>query len=156
MHTTALKIASFLAIAALCMASNARADVVFCNKFAQPVYVAIAYPQADGSWMSRGWLELAPDECRPFDTALHPTVLYYRGETGWFTGSSGQNVRQIWGGAKMFATWEKDNFEYWDADQQVLNSSLEGYSEAVEFTSGESSATITFEADGKHTTTAIH
>ena len=42
----------------LCMlaASSAKANIVFCNEFPAEVWVAIAYQQEDGSWLSRGWL----------------------------------------------------------------------------------------------------
>src|SRR5947209_10294039 len=61
--------------------SSARADIVFCNEFPHPVFVAIAYPQGDGSWMSRGWLELATGECNTFDSALEVKTFYFRGMT---------------------------------------------------------------------------
>jgi len=54
------------------------AEIQFCNKFPQKVYVAIAYPQADQSWISRGWLEIDTGDCAEFDSALHPSAVYYR------------------------------------------------------------------------------
>jgi hypothetical protein len=101
-------------------AAQARAEVIFCNQASDTVFVAIAYRQADDSWLSRGWLELAPGNCGPFDTALRLESFYYRGESD----------RSVWGKGKPFAIWEDDNFNYWDADRQVLNSSLAEFSAA--------------------------
>jgi len=44
----------------VCMlaASSAKANIVFCNEFPAEVWVAIAYQQEDGSWLSRGWLSV--------------------------------------------------------------------------------------------------
>jgi hypothetical protein len=151
------KIVSLLAAVVIaCSASNARADIVFCNKFAATVFVAIAYPQDNGAWMSRGWLELATGECRPFDTAIQVTALYYRGVSASFKDASGQQLRIVWGGPRKFATWVPDNFEYWDAEHQVLKSSLQGYTAVAESIVGTPAITVTFEADGKHTTTTIN
>ena len=61
--------------------SSAKADIVFCNKFAHTVFVAIAYPQGDGSWISRGWLELATGQCNTFNSAIVVKTFYFRGET---------------------------------------------------------------------------
>ncbi len=36
-----------IGVAFLCANSDARAEMVFCNKFPHLVYVAIAYPQTD-------------------------------------------------------------------------------------------------------------
>jgi len=149
-------LALLAAVVASCWASSARAEIVFCNKFAATVFVAIAYPQDNGAWMSRGWLELATGECRPFDTAIQVTALYYRGVSASFTDASGQQLRIVWGGPRKFATWWPDNFEYWDAEHQVLRSSLQNYTAAAESIVGTPAITVTFEADGKHTTTTIN
>ena len=71
------------AAALLLAASRADAEFVFCNKFPHLVYVAIAYPQTDGSnsWVSRGWLNIDSGNCAEFDTPLHVTALYYRAES---------------------------------------------------------------------------
>lgn len=156
MRTTLWKVACLLPVAALaCAASSARADIAFCNKFAKTVFVAIAYPQDNGAWLTRGWLELATEECRPFDTAIRVTALYYRAVSAAFTDESGQQIRIVWGGERKFATWWPDNFEYWDAEHQVLKSSLEGYTAVAESIVGTPNITVTFEADGKHTMTTF-
>ena len=62
-------------------ASSAKANIVFCNEFPAEVWVAIAYQQEDGSWLSRGWLSVETGKCYPFDTAIHVKTFYFRGET---------------------------------------------------------------------------
>jgi len=140
----------------LCAASSARADIVFCNQFPHLVYVAVAYPQTDGSdsWISRGWLNVATGDCSEFDTALHVKTLYYRAESVSYR-EGGHSVRTIWGGRGdgSFAIWENDNFNYWNAQTRVLNSTLETFTKAGETTGEALSVRVTFEADGIHVTT---
>jgi hypothetical protein len=65
-------------------------------------------------------------------------------------------VRRVWAsGDAKFAMWERDNFNYWNAQTKVLKSTLEVYSKGGETTDDAISATVTFEADGVHTTTSI-
>ena len=76
--------------------TGARAEIQFCNKFPQKVYVAIAYPQSDQSWISRGWLEIDTGDCAEFDSALHPSTIYYRGESVPYRNASGASVTRVW------------------------------------------------------------
>ncbi len=134
---------------------TARADIVFCNKFAHTVYVAIAYPQQDGSWISRGWIALDTGECSEFDSAIRVKTFYYRGQTAQYREGRKQ-VRTVWSsGDTKFAMWEKDNFNYWNAQTKVLNSTLAVFSKVGEATGDAISVTVTFEADGIQTTTTI-
>ncbi len=144
-----------IGVTCLLAASNARADIIFCNKFPHLIYVAVAYPQQDGSWISRGWLTVDPDKCAEFDTALRVKALYYRAESVSYR-EGGHSLKNTWGtGDDKFAIWENDNFNYWNAQTKVLNSSLAVFSKVGE-TNGEAlSATVTIEADGIHTTTSI-
>jgi uncharacterized protein DUF1036 len=145
-----------LALVSLGAATGARAEIQFCNKFPQKVFVAIAYPQADGSWISRGWLELDTGDCDEFDSALHPGTLYYRGESVPYRNPSGANVTRVWSApGHQFAIWEKDNFHYWNAQEKVLNSTLEDFSLAADGLDNDASVTVTFEEDGIHTTTDV-
>ena len=146
-----------LALVSLGAATGARAEIQFCNKFPQKIFVAIAYPQADGSWISRGWLELGTGDCDEFDSALHPGTLYYRGESVPYRNPSGANVTRVWSApGHQFAIWEKDNFHYWNAQEKVLNSTLEDFSLAADGLDNDASVTVTFEEDGIHTTTDVH
>ncbi|THD49036.1 MAG: DUF1036 domain-containing protein [Bradyrhizobium sp.] len=145
-----------LALVGLTTATGARAAIQFCNKFPQKIFVAIAYSQADGSWESRGWLELDNGDCRDFDSALHPGTLFYRGESVTYRNQRGQNVTTVWSTpGHQFATWEKDNFEYWGAEGKVLNSTLEDFTLVADDLDNDTSVTVTFEEDGIHTTTDI-
>jgi hypothetical protein len=146
-----------LASVSLLAATGARAEIKFCNEFAQKIFVAIAYSQADGTWMSRGWLELATGDCRDFDSALHPGSLFYRGESVPYRNPQGASVTRVWSTAgHQFAIWEKDNFNYWGAEAKVLNSTLEDFTLVSDDLDNDTSVSVTFEADGLHTTTNVH
>lgn len=155
---TCLFVTSLFAIS-LFATSGAKAELVFCNKFPHPLYVAIAYPQTDGSnsWLSRGWLNVDTGTCSEFDTALHVKTLYYRAESVSYR-SGGESVRTVWGGAgdASFAIWEDDNFNYWNAQTKVLKSTLVTFTKVGEAADDALSARVTFEADGVHVTTTIH
>lgn len=155
MRTNAIT-AALAGAALLSTVAVAKADVVFCNEFAETIYVAIAYPQGDNSWLSRGWLELANGECRPFDTALALKSFSYRAESDPFR-SGGRRVKNVWGSGQSFAIWEDDNFEYWGAEERVLKSTLAPFSQGPEATGGGVLAvTVTFLADGKTTSVVLH
>jgi uncharacterized protein DUF1036 len=150
------RVAFALALVGLMTATSASAAIQFCNKFPQTVFVAIAYSQADGSWMSRGWLELDNGQCREFDSALHPGTLFYRGETSTYRNPRGQNVTNSWSTpGHQFAMLEKGNFNYWGAEGKVLDSTLEDYTLVADDLDNDTSVTVTFEEDGIHTTIDI-
>jgi Protein of unknown function (DUF1036) len=153
-----LRACTVAGICLLALSSSARANIVFCNKFAHMVYVAIAYPQQDGSWISRGWISLNTGECSEFDSAIRVKTFYWRATSEPYR-SGGRRVRSVWGerkGDAKFATWDRDNFNYWNAQNRVLKSTLEVYSRvAIETKADAISATITFEADGTNVTTTV-
>jgi len=107
------------------------------------VWVAIAYQQKNGSWLSRGWLSVETGNCYAFDTAIRVKTFYFRGES-----RSYHHKTYSWGNGKDFAVWERDNFQYYDADQRVLNSTLKSFTKAPDAAGDEISATITFPEDG--------
>ena len=127
----------------LLAASSAKANIVFCNEFPAEVWVAIAYQQEDGSWLSRGWLSVETGKCYPFDTAIHVKTFYFRGESKTY-----HHQKSVWGNGKDFAVWENDNFQYYNADQRVLNSSLKGFTKGPDAKGNSISATVTFPAEG--------
>jgi uncharacterized membrane protein len=150
---------SACAIGATCLfaVSSARADIIFCNNFPHLAYVAIAYPQSDGSgsWVSRGWLNVDTGTCAEFDTALHVKTLYYRGESVSYQ-QGGKSEKTVWGGNgdAKFAIWENDNFNFWNAQTNALKSSLVVFTQVNATTTGDAlSVRVTFEADGIHVTT---
>jgi uncharacterized membrane protein len=63
------------------MRSPTKARLPFCNEFPHLVYVAIAYEQSGGSFISRGWLSLDTGDCSVFDLAIRVRPFYYRGES---------------------------------------------------------------------------
>ena len=153
-----LRACALAGIGLLALSSTARANIVFCSKFAHTVYVAIAYPQQDGSWISRGWISLKTGECSEFDSAIRVKTFYWRATSDPYR-SGGKRVRSVWGerrGDTKFATWDRDNFNYWNAQSRVLKSTLETYSRVAFETKADAiAATITFEADGTNVTTTV-
>jgi uncharacterized protein DUF1036 len=137
------KVACAACVVCTLAVSTAKADIVFCNKFPVEVWVAIAYQQKNGSWLSRGWLSVETGNCYAFDTAIRVKTFYFRGES-----RSYHHKTYSWGNGKDFAVWERDNFQYYDADQRVLNSTLKSFTKAPDAAGDEISATITFPEDG--------
>ena len=135
-------------VAWLLVPATADAAIIFCNKFAHEVYVAIAYPQDNGLWMTRGWLSLDTGDCSTFDTAIHVKEFWYRGASVSYRNAAGTSVRMVWGNKRKFAIWENDNFQYWNAEKQVLNSTLANFSQGASSISGDVSVTVTFNANG--------
>jgi hypothetical protein len=147
-------------IAAVCLlgASGARAEIteiIFCNKFGHDVWIAIAYPQTGGSFISRGWMSLSDGQCVPFDTALRVTTFYFRGESVRYRDTDGRNKRFFWGKGEKFAIWEDSNFQYYDAQKRVLKSTLAEFTQGPVASGGDVSSTVTFTPDGSQTTTTI-
>ena len=150
--TTVLKsVCGGATLALLLATSSADADIVFCNQFARTVFVAIAYPQGDGSWISRGWLGLATGECNIFDSAIVVKTFYFRGMTDPYRNAAHRRVVQTWGRGKNFAVWERDNFQYYNAEKPVLRSTQKPFTLGRETGGDDVSATVTFPADGGDT-----
>lgn len=145
---TRTALAALIATLGWLPAGTARADIIFCNEFGHAVNVAIAYPQADGTFISRGWLGLSPGNCAPFDTALRVKTFYFRGESERYRDANRQNSRYFWGKGRSFAMWERDNFQYYNAEERVLNSTLQEFTAGPEAESGDVSAKVTFSEGG--------
>ena len=136
--------------ALLLTAAPGKAAITFCNDFQRTVFVAIAYQQADQSWLSRGWLEVKTGKCYPFDTALNIASFYYRGDTGWYRTSGRKKERYVWKhDERRFAILDDSNFQFWDAERKVLNSHLDGFAPCPISSSGGVTVTVTFQADGQ-------
>lgn len=150
------KLAIFALVAAGLAASDAQASIQFCNKFPQEIYVAIAYSQDDGGWISRGWLDLKTGDCQEFDTALRPGALYYRAESVPFRNAKGVSVTQVWGSAEhRYAIDPNNNFNYWNAQEKVLKSTLANFSLAADGLTADSLLKVTIEQDGIHVTKEV-
>lgn len=143
---------AFLVGALLAMASSANAgDINFCNKTGALIYIAIAYPQTGGGFLSRGWMSIDDGECSIFDTALHVPTFYFRA-TGEWNRHGRTKERPTWGKGKMFAVWDNDNFQYYNAEERVLNSKLEEFTQGPTADNGDVAATVTFTPEGSETT----
>ena len=107
------------------------------------------------SWISRGWISLKTGECSLFDPALRVKTFYYRGESAAYRGASGKRVKNNWGSGRSFAIREAGNFNYWDAQQKVLDSSLADFTYAGETNVDAIFVTVTFNADGNGSSVTI-
>ena len=76
-------------------------------------------------------MSLAEGDCAEFDTAIHVKTFYYRGESEWYRDGR-HRTREFWGKGQKFAIWDNTNFQYYNAQEKVLNSTL------VEFAQGRS------------------
>jgi uncharacterized membrane protein len=137
-----------LGLACLCAASRVEADIRFCNEFPHLVYIAMAYPQEESAWISRGWLAAETGQCYAFDSALRVKTFYYRGESAPYR-DKGKSIRTTWGVGMKFAILDNANFNYWNAQDKVLNSALAEFNRGVDIEEGVASVTVTFKADGK-------
>ncbi len=135
-------------------ASAAEGEIKFCNEFPHMVYVAIAYEQTSGQYISRGWISIETGDCSFFDTAIRVETFYYHAESYWkerrrsFTETWGARDNQF-----RFAVKISSNFQYWNASERVLNSRLVGFSKGPQSTGGPVTATVTFNSDESVTTT---
>jgi hypothetical protein len=136
------------AVACLLAGTDARADIIFCSYFSRLINIALAYPQVNDSWMSRGWLNLESGKCLHFDTTLNPRVFYYRGETEGYRNRD-QLVRTTWGAGMQFAIKEGASFNYWNAQAKAPDSMLAPFNKGVDIADGVTSVTVTFGTDGK-------
>ena len=155
MRVTLSKLCGCVAgLACLLPISSAKAEIKFCNQFPHVVYVAIAYPQDGGSWLSRGWMSLDTGECSVFDSALRVKTFYYRAESAVYRSGS-RRIKTSWGTGRKFAIWEDSNFNYWNAAERVLKSTLAEFTQGPETTGDAVSATVTFDAEGNGSTVSI-
>jgi len=136
------------AVACLLAGRDARADIIFCSYFPRLINIALAYPQADDSWMSRGWLAVERERCLHFDTTLKPRTFYYRGESEGYRNRD-RLVRTTWGAGMQFAIKEGANFNYWNAQTKALDSMLAPFNKGIDIADGVTSVTVTFGTDGK-------
>lgn len=143
--------AGFIAAACVLGTSAARAEITFCNKFGRLVYVAIAYPQDNGTFLSRGWMSLNDGDCDIFDTAIHVKTFYFHAESSWVR-LGRRRERETWGKGKKFAIWDNSNFQYYNAQNRVLRSTLVEFTQGPIADNGDVSATVTFTTQGSTVT----
>ena len=134
-------------------ASAEEGEIKFCNDFPHMVYVAIAYEQVSGQYISRGWISIDTGDCSYFDTAIRVDTFYYHAESYWK--ERRRSYTETWGAKDnqfRFAVKTSSNFQYWNASERVLDSRLVGFSKGPQSTDGPVTATITFNADETVTT----
>jgi uncharacterized membrane protein len=153
MHNVAVKTGIATAMLTVLIGiGSASAGITFCNQFPAVVWVAMAYPQDGGGWLSRGWLELAQGDCYQFDSAIHVSSFYYRAISKPYRDARGHRAIESWGNGKPFAVWERDNFQYYNAEERVLNSTLENFSLGADNLTDASTVTVTFKDGGTDVT----
>src|SRR6202142_197800 len=156
MRVTLSKLCGCVAgLACLLPISSAKAEIKFCNQFPYGVYVAIAYPQDGGSWLSRGWMSLGTGECSVFDAALRVKTFYFLGASAAYRSGSGSRIKTSWASGRKFAIYEDSNFNYWNATERVLKSSLAEFTQGPETTVDSVSAMVTFGAEGNGSSISI-
>ena len=149
MHIAMAKLCGYaVGLVILLAGASAQAKIKFCSEFPHTVFVAIAYPQDGGSWLSRGWMSLNTGECSVFDSALRVKTFYYRAESAPYRSGS-RRIKTSWGAGRKFAIWEASNFNYWNAAERVLKSTLAEFSQGPQTSEDAVSATVTFDAEGK-------
>ena len=140
--------AALVMTASIFGATSSRAEIKFCNEFPHLVYVAMAYQQTGGSYISRGWMGLAPHDCNVFDTALRVGTFYFRGESEPYKDPKGHSTKYNWGKGKIFAVFADTNFQIYDAEHKFPKSTFEEFTQGPQADSGDVSATITFKEGG--------
>ena len=81
-------------------------------------------------------------------------TFYYRAESATYRNGS-RRIKTSWGAGRKFAIWEDSNFNYWNAAERVLKSTLAEFTQGPETTGDAVSATVTFDAEGKGSTVSI-
>lgn len=138
--------AGFVLAVSTLWGTASRAEIIFCNQFPHLIYVAMAYQQTGGSFMSRGWMSLSPGDCSRFDSALRVKTFYFRAESERYRDDRGQRTKYVWGKGRAFAISE-NNFQYYDAEHQS-KATLAEFTQGPEAESGDVSAKVTFREGG--------
>jgi uncharacterized membrane protein len=117
------------AIVPLALACNAaRAEIIVCNDFRAPVYVALA--AEDGRAVNAaGWWSVNPNECTSADFPLQGTSLYYTADSAPYRAGGATN-KDHWGNRRPLFV-PKQRFEIGDAQPQRPGARLTMFGEAV-------------------------
>lgn len=120
--------------------SQAFAKIQFCNNFAHPIAVAVAF-ERDGEWITEGWLEAPKGQC-VFDER-HPdlTSFYYYGETEVYG-----NKRWTWGRAKEFSI-RTSRFTIHNADRRQRGARFVRFAGPHSYKNPETIVTLRFDPD---------
>ena len=83
-----------------------------------------------------------------FDSALRVKAFFYRAESAPYRSGS-RRIKTSWGAGRKFAIWEASNFNYWNAEERVLKSTLAEFTQGPQSSGDAVSATVTFDAEGQ-------
>ena len=86
-------------------------------------------------------MSLETDVCSVFDTLLRVKTFFYRAQSGPYRGGS-RRIKTSWGAGHKFAIWENSNFNYWNAKERVLKSTLAEFSQGPQTNGDSVSATV--------------
>ncbi len=145
--STSIVRTGFIAAACVLCTTAAKAEITFCNEYGRLIYVAIAYPQSNGTFISRGWMSLNQGDCNVFDSAIHVRTFYFHAESTWVRNGR-RRTREVWGKGKNFAIWEDSNFQYYNAQNRIRRSTPVEFTQGPIADNGDVSATVTFTTDG--------
>jgi tetratricopeptide (TPR) repeat protein/uncharacterized membrane protein len=132
--------------------SQAFAGIKFCNNFEHPVRFAVAF-QTPESWVSDGWLTVAPKACAIDTKHADLTEFYWSGETDWVNVGGGKRSKWSWGKNRQLSV-KDESFTLKNADQKLRGARFAGFAGPVKFNVPSIVVTVTIE-DEKNTTTVI-
>ena len=126
--------AAALFVIAAAHPATAMADFKICNQSSEKISVAIAYHDQDaGNWVSRGWWNVDPGECKtPLSGELRDRYYYLYGD----------GEQHYWSGEHSFCVDNSDKFTLNEADT-TCDYDYEGF---IEVDTGDSTGyTYTFQ-----------
>jgi uncharacterized membrane protein len=117
------------AVAPLALACNAaRAEIIVCNDFRAPIYVALA--AEDGRAVNAaGWWSLNPNECKPTEFPFQGTSLYYTADSASYRAGRATS-KDHWGNKRPLFV-PNQPFKVGDAQSQRPGARLMMFGEAV-------------------------
>jgi hypothetical protein len=131
------------------------ADVTVCNEFPRPVFMAFAWQDRDGAWISRGWRKIQTGACEtdPFNLSdLKLRGFHYRGETDWYRVNRRTRRKNTWGKTGKSFLVRDSAFHFTNADRNRRGARLVPFIASMTSTSGPVSVRITINRDGEGTT----
>ena len=113
----------------LALACNAaRAEIIVCNEFRAPIFVALA--AEDGRAINAaGWWSVNPNECKPADFPFQGTSLYYTADSASYP-AGGATSKDHWGNKRPLFI-PSQPFKVRDAQFQRAGARLMMFGEAV-------------------------
>lgn len=88
------------------VSSSAQAGLFFCNETGSKLYLAVGY-KVDGTWQSRGWFPMKPNECANPLTGFLPNRYYY-----YYAEGNGKEWADSSGKGGWFGLHDTNKFHY--------------------------------------------